>query len=80
MSKIIKFETLKYNKTGEKYLQQILELPEYYGHNLDALYDCLTSISEPTIIHIVDPHKLDSMLLKTFIDAGKENHNLEVIL
>ena len=25
------------------YLKQELELPEYYGMNLDALYDCLSS-------------------------------------
>ena len=27
-----------------KYLHQALELPEYYGANLDALYDCLAKL------------------------------------
>ena len=31
-----------------KYLHTALALPEYYGANLDALYDCLTAIAEPT--------------------------------
>ena len=31
-----------------KYLHTALALPEYYGANLDALYDCLTEIAEPT--------------------------------
>ena len=32
------------------YLQEALGLPEYYGKNLDALYDCLTEIGEDTAI------------------------------
>ena len=27
-----------------KYLRAELELPDYYGENLDALYDCLTAL------------------------------------
>ena len=33
-----------------KYLRSALALPVYYGANLDALYDCLTEIAEPTQI------------------------------
>ena len=33
-------------RTLHIYLQYMLDLPEYYGRNLDALYDCLTDISE----------------------------------
>ncbi len=29
-------------------LAHALELPEYYGKNLDALYDCLTDVEMPT--------------------------------
>jgi len=32
-------------------LMTALELPEWYGHNLDALFDCLTELSEDT--HLV---------------------------
>ena len=28
-----------------KYLRAELELPDYYGENLDALYDCLTEVA-----------------------------------
>ena len=38
--------------TAHAYLQAVLALPEYYGANLDALYDCLTEIEEPTEIMI----------------------------
>ena len=29
---------------------RVLGFPEYYGKNLDALYDCLTEMSEPARI------------------------------
>ena len=32
------------------YLAQRLELPDYYGRNLDALYDCLTERGEATLL------------------------------
>lgn len=32
-------------------LAQTLDFPDWYGHNLDALYDCLTELPEP--IHLV---------------------------
>ena len=35
-----------------KYLRAELELPDYYGENLDALYDCLTEVCEPVILKI----------------------------
>ena len=45
-----------------KYLRSALALPVYYGANLDALYDCLTEIAEPTQIivpaDITDNEKL----------------------
>ena len=44
-------------KLGEKnkahaYLKKIFSFPEYYGRNLDALYDCLSEL-EPLNIHII---------------------------
>lgn len=35
-------------------LAEALSFPEWYGHNLDALYDCLTSISTET--HLILEH------------------------
>lgn len=34
----------------QEYIAQKMEFPDYYGKNLDALYDCLTDISEPTAV------------------------------
>ena len=32
------------------YLKETLHFPEYYGMNLDALYDCLTDLEDIEII------------------------------
>lgn len=37
-------------KEAHAYLKEVLALPEYYGNNLDALYDVLTERAEPTRI------------------------------
>ena len=33
-------------------LARELEFPQWYGHNLDALYDCLTQIGTPTHLRL----------------------------
>jgi len=43
-------------------LKSSLGLPEWYGRNLDALYDCLTDISEDTTIVIKDADALKKSL------------------
>ncbi len=67
------------------YLHQALELPEYYGMNLDALHDCLTEIGEPTEITV--PQKVEDeaylgwygkQLLAVLQDAAEENEALQV--
>lgn len=35
------------------YLAEILDLPEHYGRNLDALRDCLTEMAGPVLISVV---------------------------
>lgn len=68
-----------------KYLRSALALPVYYGANLDALYDCLTEIAEPTQLivpaDITDNEKLGrygEQLLQVLQDAAEENENLQV--
>lgn len=33
-------------------LADALSLPDWYGANLDALYDCLTDLDEPVHLHL----------------------------
>ena len=32
-------------------LAHFLEFPDWYGHNLDALFDCLTELPSPTQVY-----------------------------
>ncbi len=37
---------------AHEYLKEIFQFPEYYGKNLDALYDCLSEIRD-LHIHVI---------------------------
>ena len=55
------------------YLKQALRLPAYYGYNLDALYDCLTSYGDCPIIllqHADAIGEYGDSLLTVFKDAA----------
>ena len=69
------------------HLAERLELPTYYGRNLDALYDCLTEIGTETEIVLNDPAavaellgKYGEALLATMQEAAEENPKLTVTL
>ena len=64
----------------QEYLKDKLDLPEYYGGNLDALYDCLTDFSD-TFIEIRVPEDRTTYfgrVLRVFKEAARENENLTV--
>ena len=62
---------------GHDYLKEALNFPDYYGKNLDALYDCLTEIGVETKIKLINADFIPQDLLETFIDASIENTFLE---
>lgn len=64
-------------KEGHKYLKEILDFPEYYGDNLDALYDCLTDIGTYTEIILNNDKLVDKEIIDTFRDASNENPYLK---
>lgn len=73
--------------TAHTHLAERLELPTYYGRNLDALYDVLTEIGEETEIILTDPAavaeqmgKYGEALLATLQEAAEENPRLIVTL
>ena len=63
-------------------LSEALELPEWYGRSLAALYDCLTDLSVPTTIHVENWPEEDYMqrALAVLRDAAEENELLQVRL
>lgn len=60
------------------YLSGRLELPEWWGRNLDALHDCLTDPGEPTVLVLIDRSAVEEtpfgrMLLRVLKDATEES-------
>ena len=69
------------------HLAERLQLPSYYGRNLDALYDVLTELGEETTIILRDPAlvaeqlgKYGEALLNAMQEAAEENPMLSITL
>ena len=66
-------------------LARELALPDWYGGNLDALYDCLTDLGEETVLRVVPREALEETLgptarglMRVLADAEAENPWLRV--
>ena len=81
MKKIIDCNGLECPRQLHLQLKEKLSFPEWYGCNLDALYDCLTAITEETTLTLVNFGNLPfpacgfTAVMK---DAQKKNPNLRV--
>lgn len=73
-----------YKELIHNYIAQKMDFPDYYGKNLDALYDCLTDIDIPTAVGFFlpvpedDDLSIDFMMYldrvkKVFLDAERDN-------
>jgi ribonuclease inhibitor len=67
-------------------LARQLDLPDWYGRNLDALFDCLTDIHEDATIVLRDLTALEQHLgnyvgnlLRVLCQAAAENPHLKII-
>ncbi|AJY75442.1 barstar family protein [Paenibacillus beijingensis] len=69
-------------------LKEALELPDYYGNNLDALWDCLTGwVDMPLTIrwlHVEESERklgaYSRQLLQLFRDAEQEMDGFRLVL
>lgn len=59
---------------GHKYIKKALDFPDYYGENLDALYDCLCDLD--CEIHFINASDVNDSIMDTFHDACNDNENL----
>lgn len=67
----------------QEYLKDALGFPDYYGKNLDALYDMLTTWTVPAVFCLRLPmsekmKEYASRLQRVFTDASLHNRNLRV--
>ena len=81
---VLTFPNVSEKEDIHSYLAEKMDFPGYYGKNLDALYDCLTDIFEPTAVGIflpvLDNDELDIELLlylekvkRVFLRAERDN-------
>lgn len=70
---------------AHSYIKEAMNLSEYYGENLDALWDELTSLSRPVRVVIIYSSRLgDNLgdygkkLLGTFKEAARANPKLTI--
>lgn len=68
------------------YLKQVLNLPDYYGMNLDALYDCVSTMTQTKLVLLHWDVMVECLgdyghlLMKTLEEAAEENPGFELIL
>lgn len=82
---LLDLNLIKNREQLHDYLALTMDFPDYYGRNLDALYDMLTDIMEDTCIGIFCGDREDipavhlERVKKVFKDAEEDNPHLCVI-
>lgn len=68
------------------YLKEMLDFPEYYGMNLDALYDCASTLKDVEV-HLFYWHLMveqlghyGQLVIETLSEAAQENPHFEFVL
>jgi len=72
-------------KTAHEYLASVLEFPEYYGGNLDALYDCLSELP-PCHVTLLNFSALSALgeygeaMRNVFVDVSLNTSDFEMTI
>lgn len=71
--------------TAHDYLAARLDLPDYYGRNLDALWDIMSTISVPIHIELINVDELicnlggyGELLLNVLYEAAEFNKGIHI--
>ena len=83
---ILDFNGINSLWTLHEYFKEVFNLPDYYGHNMDALWDCLDcSFEFPTTIVLKNIEKIPSemneateIMLELFEDLQRDNEKVTV--
>lgn len=80
MKVVLNAQCMENRKEAHAYLKEKLNFPDYYGNNLDALYDCLTDLTDTEVVFenvdIVEGYF--EKVYRVFLKAGEENDGLEI--
>ena len=80
---VLNYEKLLQREQAHRYLAQMFEFPDYYGKNLDALFDCLTELGECNIVlkgrgRLCRTGGYGAKVLKVLKEAVRTNPNLSL--
>ena len=69
-------------KQVHNYIANALQFPDWYGRNLDALYDCLTERGGDTVIHLKNWPQSGPVYRVGWViqEAAEENPHVSVIM
>ena len=78
---IVVLDINKLNESKHEYLKEIFNFPDYYGNNLDALYDCMSELDDTKIIiqNMKDVNDFSLEVINVFNDVHDEYDNLNII-
>lgn len=84
MIKTLNGKNMTSKQTAHEYIKGKLKLREYYGENLDALWDVLSTYDRPIEIRIVNTKDLieglgdyGESIIEVFRDSERENKNIK---
>lgn len=85
---ILDFAGIKTLWELHEYFKEVFQLPDYYGHNMDALWDCLhCSFEFPTTIILKnlstipqEMHESLNIMLELFDDLQREDEEVTVVI
>ena len=80
---ILDCEKLLDREQAHLYLAEMFDFPDYYGKNLDALFDCLTELGECTVIlegsnMLYQSDGYGAKVLKVLEEAADKNPRLRL--
>ena len=84
MKVTLNFTRIPTPEAAHEYLKNALALPEYYGKNLDALYDVLSTWDRPMAFSLRLPDSGDmgawcSRMQRVFADAAQANSRIRLV-
>lgn len=66
-------QRMESREQAHRYLREQLQFPEHYGGNLDALYDCLTELTDTQVrfVNTQDAPAYFFKVYRVFADAAR---------